>query len=363
MIHSNSPDAFNSPDHAGAPEHSQPSPKQPNAPLVLVVDDQKTPRLMLLHLMASEGYRVLEASHGEECLAMCQEQQPDLILLDAVMPVMDGFTCCIQLQMRYGQHCPPVLMITTLDDQDSVDQAFAAGAVDYVTKPIHWAILRQRVKQLLRYRLTQEQVPQPRLQQMGQPGALQLDPVKAPINAPMLLPNREALEWGLQQEWRRLLREQLFLALILCAIDGAGAHQSAGNVLFLPKATDQILPILQQCAQRPADLIAQYDRAEFAILLPHTQIQGAVYVAEQIQDQLRQQAIAHHGCSRDFNVTLSFGIASMVPALTTTSSALITAADKAKHQAQRAGGDRIVCGYLKTPPKPSGSLGFFPPLI
>ena len=72
-----------------------------------------------------------------------------MVLLDGIMPVMDGFASCAALRELLGELCPPVLMITALDDRESVDKAFAVGATDYVTKPIHWAVLRQRVRRIL----------------------------------------------------------------------------------------------------------------------------------------------------------------------------------------------------------------------
>jgi CheY-like chemotaxis protein len=99
--------------------------------------------------MEEEGYQVVEANNGENCLAEFMRLQPDLVLLDAVMPVMDGFTCCSQLRTLPIAEHTPVLMITVLDDRESVDRAFTVGATDYVTKPIHWPVLRQRVTRLL----------------------------------------------------------------------------------------------------------------------------------------------------------------------------------------------------------------------
>lgn len=116
---------------------------------VLIVDDERNLRCMLCRAMESEGYNVLEASTGEACLALCQQQIPEIILLDAVMPGMDGFNCCEQLQQQLGDRCPPILIITALSDFESVDRAFDVGATDYVTKPIHWAVLRQRVRRIL----------------------------------------------------------------------------------------------------------------------------------------------------------------------------------------------------------------------
>lgn len=116
---------------------------------LLIIDDERNLRLMLCRAMENEGYQVMEASTGEVGLMLCQQQVPDIILLDAVMPGMDGFTCCQQFHHYLGDRCPPILMITALCDFESVDRAFAAGAIDFVTKPIHWAVLRQRVKRIL----------------------------------------------------------------------------------------------------------------------------------------------------------------------------------------------------------------------
>lgn len=117
--------------------------------LILVVDDDKFTRTMLRQIMRGEKYQVEEVENGKECLAAYSKLQPDLILLDAMMPVMDGFTCCAELQGLPGGANTPILMITGLNDQASVDWAFAAGAIDYITKPIHPPVLRQRVLRIL----------------------------------------------------------------------------------------------------------------------------------------------------------------------------------------------------------------------
>lgn len=122
---------------------------QKDSSLILVVDDDKFMRIQLRRAMEQAGYQVAEANDGEQALAAYTRLHPNIVLLDALMPVMDGFTCCAQLQTLPGGDRTPVLMLTALEDQESVDQAFEAGATDYITKPIHWAVLRQRVRHLL----------------------------------------------------------------------------------------------------------------------------------------------------------------------------------------------------------------------
>ncbi|MEW5857890.1 MAG: response regulator [Cyanobacteriota bacterium] len=157
-----------------------------HTPLILVVDDDKFMRLQLRRAMEQAGYEVAEASDGEEGLAAYTRLHPDIVLLDAMMPVMDGFTCCHLLRTlpqgdsrgeTFGDSATatrtaekshllgasrntPVLMITALEDQESVDQAFEAGAIDYITKPIHWAVLRQRVRRVLQASQATEELRQ-----------------------------------------------------------------------------------------------------------------------------------------------------------------------------------------------------------
>ncbi len=142
--------------------------------LILIVDDDTLARVQLRELLSQAGYRVAEAREGEEALAIYQELKPDMVLLDALMEGMDGFTCCELLrnlqQSQVTQNISnnsvnnnrinntPILMVTALSDQASVDRAFTVGATDYISKPIHWQVLRQRVHRLLEGKRTMEEL-------------------------------------------------------------------------------------------------------------------------------------------------------------------------------------------------------------
>ncbi|HEY9695373.1 MAG TPA: ATP-binding protein [Oculatellaceae cyanobacterium] len=123
--------------------------QSPQSTLVLVIDDEKMMRKQVRKALEQVGYQVAEASSAEEGVGLYQSIKPDIILLDALMPLMDGFTCCKVLRSLPQCEYTPILMITSLEDEESVDMAFAVGASDYVTKPLHWGLLRQRVRCLL----------------------------------------------------------------------------------------------------------------------------------------------------------------------------------------------------------------------
>ncbi len=125
-------------------------PPRHRTPLLLVVDDDEVVRSMLVENLSQEGYQIVEANNGEAALATFQGMNPDMVLLDGIMPMMDGFECCAKLQALPGGSQTPVLIITGLEEATYVDRAFQVGAADYITKPIHWAVLRQRVRRLLK---------------------------------------------------------------------------------------------------------------------------------------------------------------------------------------------------------------------
>ena len=118
-------------------------------PLVLITDDDSALLMLLKVAMGQEGFDVVQAGSGEQCLQDYLRLHPDMVLLDAMMPGMDGFECCRQLRQLPGGENLPILMITVLDKPEYVDRAFEAGATDYITKPIYWAVLSHRVRRLL----------------------------------------------------------------------------------------------------------------------------------------------------------------------------------------------------------------------
>jgi diguanylate cyclase (GGDEF)-like protein len=319
-------------------------PLSENPSLILVVDDDPFMRQLLRKVMEKEGYQVVEAANGEQGLETYQRLKPHVVLLDALMPVMDGFTCCTKLQMLsdrsalegevlangkslYDASRPPVLIITALDDQESVDRAFAVGATDYITKPIHFPVLRQRVRRLLNQSQLYQQleIAHRELQRL-----VTLDGLTG-------VANRRRFDEYLNLEWRHMAREQLPLSLILCDIDffkrynDTYGHQAGDDCLC------KVANALSFCAKRPIDLVARYGGEEFAVILPNTTAAGATQVAEEIRTVVNTLGIPHVQSLVSPHVTLSLGIACMQPRLDNSPAKLIAAADAALYEAKAAG--------------------------
>jgi diguanylate cyclase (GGDEF)-like protein len=328
--------------------------KQP--PLILVADDDKTMRVLLRKAMEQEGYRVVEVNDGQQCLDAYDTIKPDIVLLDAVMPVMDGFTCCKQLLKIARNNLisalasfdtdsalgntvisklwerTPILMITCLDDEESVNRAFEAGAMDYITKPIHWAVLRQRLRRLLQQAQVYKQLE----------AANQALQHIANVDGLTGLANRRRFDDYLNTQWINLAQEELPLSLILCDIDFFKFYNDkyghpAGDVCL-----QKVGKVLSHTAQKNQDLVARYGGEEFAVIMPNTHAFGAVHVAAAMQAGVRDLKIVHDGSKASEYVTLSMGVATMVPTWESVPSDLIVKADKALYQAKAEGRDRII---------------------
>ena len=152
-----------------------------NGPRILVVDDDAGGRRLTRATLSKAGFAVTEAGNGQLALDAMRAGMPDLVLLDVSMPVMDGFTACAELRAMPGGDRVPVVMMTGLDDTQSIEHAFEVGATDFITKPINWAVLPHRVRYMLRassaiHELQQNQRRLSNAQRIGDMGDWEWEP-------------------------------------------------------------------------------------------------------------------------------------------------------------------------------------------
>jgi diguanylate cyclase (GGDEF)-like protein len=312
--------------------------------------------VLLRKIMKHEGYGVIEACDGQQCLAVYQSVKPDIILLDAVMPVMNGFTCCEQLlKIAKNSLIPklasfdmdlnldntmisklwaytPILMITNLDDENSVNRAFDAGATDYITKPIEPIILRWRLRQLLKQIQVQKQL------QATNQALHQL----ANVDSLTGLANRRRFDNYLNTQWINLAQEQSPLSLILCDIDFFKSYNDKYGHPLGDSCLQKVATALKHKVHKSQDLAARYGGEEFAVIMPDTDKAGAVYVGNSLRTQIRNLQIINDGSAINKYVTLSLGVATIIPTLKSSASDLIVKADKALYQAKLAGRNRMI---------------------
>ncbi|QSJ18023.1 PleD family two-component system response regulator [Nostoc sp. UHCC 0702] len=305
--------------------------------LVLIVDDEQFNRMQLRLFIEKEGYQIVEAQNGREALTVVEKLHPDIVLLDAMMPDMDGFECCAKLQSLDCSKNTPVLMITGLEDQESVDRAFAAGAIDYITKPIHWAVLRQRVKRLIQ---------QSQLQQKQEIVNQELQRL-ATIDGLTQIANRRKFEEYFSQEWRRMAREQKPLSLILCDVDFFKSYNDTYGHRAGDRCLQKVAKAIHSAARRSVDLVARYGGEEFAVVLSNTNAEGAIQVARSICFAVRRLAIPHSNSQARSYVTLSVGVGTNIPVPGSDFEEMIITVDQALYQAKLTGRDRVVINSHK----------------
>ena len=119
-------------------------------PYILVADDDPMVRLLARESLKHSGFHILDAANGQDALDLFDQRRPDIVMLDVNMPVMDGFSVCSRLRERPEGKLTPVLMVTGLDDVDSINRAYEVGATDFVSKPFNWLILGHRLRYMLR---------------------------------------------------------------------------------------------------------------------------------------------------------------------------------------------------------------------
>jgi len=289
---------------------------------ILVVDDAME-NIQILHAALQDQHEVVFALDGAKALALARAQRPDLILLDAVMPDMDGYAVLAALRAEPQTRDIPVIFVTALTSIEDETCALDAGAADFISKPVNAAVVRARVR-------TQLTVKR------------QSDALRALTLTDSLtgVANRRAFAERMDLEWRRCARAGLPMALILADID----HFKKYNDYYGHQAGDacleQVARAMGRTAGRAQDLVARYGGEEFAILLPQLDTTGAASVAQRLLGALGRLGIPHAASPTAPLLTASMGIAAVVPAGGQTGAALIRAADAALYQAKADGRNR-----------------------
>jgi diguanylate cyclase (GGDEF)-like protein len=291
---------------------------------ILVVDDAME-NIQILHAALQDEHEVLFAMDGPRALEIARTQQPDLILLDAVMPGMDGYAVCRELFASNDTSDIPVIFVTALKSPEDETRALGAGAADFISKPVNAAVVRARVR-------TQLTVKRQR------------DALRALILTDSLtaVANRRAFDERLEAEWRRCGRAGLAVSLLMVDID----HFKLYNDHYGHQAGDttlvEVARAMQRAAGRSQDLVARYGGEEFAILLPQLDSAGATGVARRLMHELEILDLPHAASPTERRLTVSIGIASLVPDEHSQASSLIQVADAQLYQAKAGGRNRYM---------------------
>jgi diguanylate cyclase (GGDEF)-like protein len=303
---------------------------------ILIVDDHEDNVELLRARLEAWGYRTDCAMDGASALRSVYEAAPDLILLDVMMPEIDGIEVARRIKADASLPFIPIIMQTALDSIEHKVEGLDAGADDYITKPIHFSELQARVRSLLRIKALQEKVANRERELSEMNDRLLLISRTDGLTG---LANRRHIEERLHEMWEHATRLNEPLACVMCDIDkfksvnDTYGHQAGDAVL------KQFADVLKHEA-REIDRVGRYGGEEFIVLLPGTVLDAAVTFAERVRSAVEARTFTFDGGT--LSRTVSCGVAAWPHPRVSACEGLIKAADSALYVAKETGRNRVV---------------------
>lgn len=290
---------------------------------ILLVDDVPA-NLSLLSGILRDDYRIQLATSGPKALELVEAAAPDLILLDIMMPEMDGHEVCKRLKSNPKTRDIPVLFVTAQNQVEDEEQGLMLGAMDYIHKPISPPIIKARVRNHIALKLQTDMLKRLSL-----------------VDGLTNVSNRRHFDETLDNEISRALRTQNHLSLMMIDVD----YFKPFNDHYGHGQGDQCLIRIAQAMQaeisRPMDMLARYGGEEFVVLLPGTGLEGACQVAEALRRAVSSLQIAHASSPAAQHVTISIGVASRAMNDARSASEFLRQADQALYQAKQSGRNQV----------------------
>ncbi len=294
-------------------------------PCLLLVDDQPI-NIQALYQVFAADHQVLMATRGEQALALCVRQVPDLVLLDVEMPDLDGYEVCRRLKADPATQDIPVIFVTAHSDAEAETRGLEAGAVDFISKPINPKIVRARVRTHLMLKAQSDLLRH----------WVYIDGLTG-------VHNRRHFDERLADEWARAVRAGSPLSVLLIDVDffkrynDRYGHQSGDDCLRRMAAA------LRATLKRPGDMVARYGGEEFVCLLPDTALPGAMVLAAELGAAVRALRIDHAGSDAAAVVSVSVGACCKQEGTVGSAGALLREADAQLYIAKSRGRSRV-CG-------------------
>jgi diguanylate cyclase (GGDEF)-like protein len=290
---------------------------------ILIIGDAKS-EAMLLDTLLSSDYSISIAPSEAVGIEQAIKEKPDLILLNIVMSHTAGFELLSNLKKILETAPIPVIIISSFDDIDNEEKGFLLGAVDYIKIPFNNRVLKARIKAhiqiIQQFRIVEQ---------------------RGIMDGLTNIPNRRYFDDRIVIEWRRALREHQFLSFLMIDIDKFKTYNdtyghSHGDVLLKTVAHMLVTTIM-----RSTDMCARIGGEEFAVLLPDTNLQGAVHVAEKLRIAVEALRIPTADRKTVTTVTISLGVASLIPQENDNIEEFIARADAHLYNAKRSGRNRV----------------------
>ncbi|MCX7114627.1 MAG: diguanylate cyclase [Gammaproteobacteria bacterium] len=293
------------------------------SPRLLIVDDQPVNIYLMCEVFPS-NYEIFIAMNGKQALEICEKSLPDLILLDIVMPEMDGLTLCQLFKKQAAMRDIPIIFVTALQSNEEENACWEAGGVDFVTKPINPLTLLNRVNAHLTLKFQNEYLRELTL-----------------IDELTDIANRRAFDERIHIDFHHAKRTKTSLGILMIDVDDFKyyndkyGHQAGDECLF------KIATVLRSTLNRATDLIARYGGEEFICLMPDVNQKNALLIAEKIRSDVQKLRIKHAQSTVTPVVTVSIGVVIYPDTPCQSSQDLIEVADKRLYEAKSKGRNQV----------------------
>lgn len=294
-------------------------------PTLLIVDDMAINIQMLSDLL-KEDYNIKVAKSGAKALEILRESDGiDLILLDVVMPEMDGYEVCKILKNDPATQNIPVIFVTSNDTLENEEYGLNLGAVDYIKKPFHPMIVKIRVRNHINLKLKSDM-----LEELSMYDGL------------THIPNRRYFNERYENEYKEASRETKSLAVMMIDIDSFKNYNDNYGHGKGDEALLRVANVLKESLKRPSDTVARYGGEEFVVVLKDTTKEGAQNIAQTLVSAVEALKLPHAYSQASEYVTISMGVAYKEAENTLSKEALLKAADDALYKAKESGKNRFV---------------------
>ena len=294
---------------------------------VLIIDDDKA-NIIALTSILSQDYTIFATKNGNDAIRIAKQYQPDVILLDILMPDMDGYETFSRLKSDEDTQLIPIIIVSGLSNVEHEEKGLNLGASDYISKPYTPLIVKLRVRNQIKI-----------------VNQLRLINHLSTTDQLTGIPNRRSFNIQVNKEWGRNMREQKPLSLLILDIDRFKAfndtygHQQGDEVLRLIATT------LLDSLRRSSDFAARWGGEEFVVLLPGTDMNGALINAERIRENIEQTSVSiSNGNGLTEGLTVSIGVSTVIPTQDSSQNDLISQADRALYSAKEKGRN-MVCKF------------------
>ncbi len=297
---------------------------------VLMVDDEPAALELLSRRVSRHGYEVTRALSADEASDAVAVRVPDIILLDMNMPGVSGLELLRRLRRGPWTQTVPVIMVSAMDDTESIVTALKAGANDYVTKPIDMNILLARMETQLRLTALL----------MKMETQTQILSRLAAYDELTGVYNRRSLFDALEAEFSRTRRSGHHLSVLMVDVDFFKRINDTHGHLVGDEALKSLAGRLLR-ALRAIDVLGRYGGEEFCAVLPETNVEGSLRTAERVRHAISESPFSLAGADLDIPITISIGAATTIPGGGESPTELIMMADRALLEAKRTGRDRV----------------------